>query len=224
MLHRTFFVLPLLFLLLACGAVSASPNTSAPITKNLGEYLRTCDERHDAIDDWERKQARNIEDEWIDGRRGLMQSGAKFGQVREEAQSMRQELRDNCEAKKPSPEIAAKRLGIPGCIDADALRNIRAEFRADASSAEEKYGGQRLCFQGEVTSVLGAAALEGTTMGSVSASVDGGPGFVIPYYVKNGKREGWVGSASKGRVIKAECTVGRVSPIILEDCEFAGGR
>ena len=114
MLHRTFFVLPLLFLLLACDAVSANPSTSAPRTRDLGEYTRACGERMDAINEWELKQERNIEDEWIDGRRGLMQSGAKLGRVEEEAQFMRQELRDNCEAKKPSPEIAAKAFGYPG--------------------------------------------------------------------------------------------------------------
>ena len=126
------FFVPLLFLL-ACDAVMAHPNTSAPRTRDLGEYTRACDERRDAIDDWERKQERKVEDEWIEGRRGLLQTGVKARRIGEEAQSMRQELRDNCEANKPSPEIAAKRLGIPGCINADALRNILAEFRADAA-------------------------------------------------------------------------------------------
>ena len=49
-----FLLFPLLFLLLACDAISANPSTSAPRTRDLVEYLRACDEKLDAIRDWER--------------------------------------------------------------------------------------------------------------------------------------------------------------------------
>lgn len=105
MLTRPLLLLfPLLILsipfLVACGSVSGltggKPSTSAPGASEPNEHYALCAERADAIDDWERRQARKIEDEWIDQKRGLLQSGAKFQRVQEEAREMRLDLQDNC--------------------------------------------------------------------------------------------------------------------------------
>lgn len=102
--HRPFLRSPLLaailisplFLIIACDAVAGQPNTSASRTSDLGTHQRVCQERLDAIHDWERAQERQLEDEWIDGRRGIWQSAAKLEGIREEARSMQRELTDNC--------------------------------------------------------------------------------------------------------------------------------
>ena len=87
-------------LLVACGSVSGlpggKPSTSAPRTNDLSEHLDLCAKRVDAIYDWEREQARKIEDEWIDEKRGLWQSSAKLQRLQEEAYVMRADLQDNC--------------------------------------------------------------------------------------------------------------------------------
>ena len=217
MLHRTFFVLPLLFLLLACDAVSAHPSTSAPRTRDLGEYLRACDERHDAIDDWERKHERKIEDEWIDGRRGLLQSGAKLEQVEEEAQSMRRELSDNCEAKKPDPmgRDRPSSRATRDCIDADGMDKMRAEYRENKNRANQKYVGQRICLRGTVSGFS-----ESTSVSYVNATIGDMVGLAqVKFDIGHSKGsaggrewQAWMMSKSVGDTVEAECMVQQFWP------------
>lgn len=98
----TLFFVPLLLVGLSCDAasnlVSGKPNTSAPRAANDIAFWLACDERRQGIDDWERDEERKIEDEWIDGERGFLQSGAKLERIREDARAMRRELQSNCEA------------------------------------------------------------------------------------------------------------------------------
>ena len=104
------FLIPLLLAGLSCDAtsnlVSGKPDTSAPrATNDINAFWEACDEREQSIDDWERDEERKIEDEWIDGERGLLQSGAKLERAKEDARAMRRELRSNCEAARPKWEL-----------------------------------------------------------------------------------------------------------------------
>ena len=201
---------PLVFSL-ACDAVTAGPNTSAPRTQNLEIYDRTCDERMDAIRDWEREQERKLEDEWIDERRGIWQSAAKLQQIKEEAHSMRRELRDNCEANKPTQ---GNGRSIPDgedtrdCIGEDGMDDMRAEYRANKNRANQKYAGQRVCLRGTVRSF---------TESTVNATIGNELGlnvarFSIGHQKDSGDTgwEEWMLSKSVGDTIEAVCTVFRL--------------
>ena len=218
-----FFTVILLLLCSACNVgVGGKPSTSAPNTENLGDYLRACDEKREAIRDWESNQMRKIEDEWIEGERGILQSAAKGERIQEEATAMQNELRENCERNKPDLGIASKDLGIPGCVDADVIRDIEAEFEANQDKTKEKYVGQRLCVRGEVIGIS-----EGTMQGTASVLVRRkrlfDTEFQIKYMIRNGQRESRATSLRQGRVIEAECTVRDVwDPVIMsfEDCDL----
>ena len=203
----TFFTVILLLLCSACNiSVGGKPSTSAPSTENLGDYLRACDEKMEAIRDWESDQMREIEDEWIEGERGILQSAAKAERIEEEATAMQNELRENCERNKPDLGTASKDLGIPGCVDADVIQDIEAEFEADQNKTKEKYIGQRLCVRGEVIGIS-----EGTLQGSATVLVRRkspiDTEFHIKYMIRNGQRESWARSLRRGVVVEAECTV-----------------
>ena len=82
----------------ACGELG-KPSTSAPRADNIVELVQGCDERREKINEWELDQKRQAEGEWIDGRRDLLQSAAKFDQVEREARDMYSELQVNCQEK-----------------------------------------------------------------------------------------------------------------------------
>ena len=206
----------------ACGAVGGKPSTSAPNTENLGEYLRACDEKMEAIRDWESDQMREVEDEWIEGERGILQSAAKAERVEEEAAAMRNELERNCERNKPDLGAASRDLGIPGCVDAGVIQNIEAEFEANPNKTREKYMGQRLCVRGEVTGIS-----EGTLQGSATVLVRGkqpiDTEFHIKYMIRNGQRDSWASPLRRGVAVEAECTVSDVwnaAIFSFEDCNL----
>ena len=93
-------IFPLIMLAACDGLPTGKPSTSAPgATSDRASFWQSCDERRDGIDAWEREQKSKIEDEWIDERRGLLQSVAKAEKVESEAKEMRRQLRDNCQAK-----------------------------------------------------------------------------------------------------------------------------
>ena len=94
-------LIPLLVTLTACDSLpTGKPSTSAPsATSDSASFWQSCEESGDAIDAWEDAQKEKIEDEWIDERRGLLQSLAKAEKVEEEADDMRRQLRKNCQAR-----------------------------------------------------------------------------------------------------------------------------
>ena len=87
------------FLIISCDVVGGKPNTSAPTANDRIALWEACDEREGQIDEWEKRKEREIEDEWIDGKRGTWQSAAKALRIEKEADAMRDELRDNCHVK-----------------------------------------------------------------------------------------------------------------------------
>ena len=226
MLNRqitAFFIAILLLLCSACNiGVGGKPSASAPNTGNLGDYLRACDEKMEAIRDWESNQMQEIEDEWIEGERGILQSAAKAERIEEEAIAMQNELRENCERNKPDLGTAAKDLGIPRCVDADVIRDIEAEFEASQDKTKEKYVGQRLCVRGEVIGIS-----EGTMQGTASVLVrrkrNFDTEFQIKYMIRDGQRESWATSLRQGTVVEAECTVRDVWDAVIMsfgDCDL----
>lgn len=81
-------VIPFLFPSpLACDLVEVSPSTSAARRRDPDRYAESCRENQDAIREWNRRETRRIEDEWVDGRRGLLQSGVKLERIQGEADS-----------------------------------------------------------------------------------------------------------------------------------------
>ena len=144
--------------------------------------------------------------------------------IEEEAEAMQDELQNNCERNKPDWGSAAEGLGIEGCVDADVMRGIRAEFEDNESKTVEKYVGQRLCVRGKITNIT-----EGTMQGNASVLVYKerlfNTTFPIRYGIRNGEREAWAKPIRKGKVIEAECTVRDVSDLDIlsfEDCELIG--
>ena len=75
----TFLFLPIS--VLACDVVSGRPSTSAPRDQDVQAYGRARDEKEEALHDWERGHERRAEDEWTDGRRGILQLGAKIERI-----------------------------------------------------------------------------------------------------------------------------------------------
>lgn len=120
----TALLVHLLLLTISCGAVSGvvsgKPNTSAPRTSdNYNTFWQACDERRGKIDSWEQDELFKVEDEWIDGERGLLQSGVKIERIEEEADNMRRELKNNCEAAGPTwePPFEAPKVEEGHCVD-----------------------------------------------------------------------------------------------------------
>ena len=197
------FLIPLLFAILACDAVGnvvgSKPSTSAPRTNNANDYARSCDEKEDAIRDWERDQERKVEDEWIDDKRGIWQTAAKVERIENEAKAMRRELRDNCKANEPGND----------CIDADAMEDIRAEYQANENRANQKYVGQRMCLRGMVSgfskSSINAEVGDDRYFDAVSFSISPRKSSGGRYVDKDW--ESWMMSKSVGDTVEAECTL-----------------
>ena len=219
----TSFTVILLLLCSACNTgIGGKPSTSAPNTDNLGDYLRACDEKMEAILDWESNQMRKIEDEWIEGERGILQSAAKAERIEEEATAMQNDLRENCDRNKPDLKTTSKDLGISGCVDAEVIRDIEAEFEANQNKTKEKYVGQRLCVRGEVIHIS-----EGTLQGNATVLVRRkrpiDTEFYIRYMINRGEREPQARSLRQGVVVEAECTVRDVwnaQVLAFEDCDL----
>ena len=221
-----------LLLPIACDAVSnvtsGKPSTSAPNANDASDYVRSCDEKEDAIRDWERGQERKVEDEWMDGKRGMLQTGMKLEQVAEDAKAMRRELRDNCEAKMSDSADSGR---TKNCVDADDMDGIRAEYRANQKRANQKYVGQQMCLRGTVVSFT-----ESTNYSRVNARVGDEPLFGVMFSISHRKGSGgrdgdeawesWIMSMSVGDTLEAECTVEQFwSPDIptFRDCKQTGG-
>ena len=219
----TFFIVIFLLFCSACNiGAGGKPSTSAPNTENLGDYLRACDDKMKAIRDWESNQMRKIEDEWIEGERGILQSAAKAERIEEEATAMRNELRENCDRNKPDLGTASKDIGIPRCVDAEVIRDIEAEFEANQDETKEKYVGQRLCVRGEVISIS-EGTLQGTATVLVKSNRLSDTVFRIKYMISNGQRETWATFLRQGEVVEAECTVREVWNLEImsfEDCDL----
>ncbi len=104
----------------ASGVVSGKPNTSAPRSSNdYTTFWQACDERRGKIDNWERDEMLKVEDEWIDGKRGIWQSATKIERIEEEADDMRSELANNCKAVGPTwgPPFSAIAVERGWCVD-----------------------------------------------------------------------------------------------------------
>ena len=92
-------IVPML-VLLACNGLGSSPNTSAPGgVDEVVEFWEACEEREDAIDDWEEREMRKLEEDFADGDRTLMGSMVKYELIEEDADAYREELMDNCRAR-----------------------------------------------------------------------------------------------------------------------------
>lgn len=94
---RVLLLCLVVLLLAACDDLSVGkPSTSAPRASDPNEHYALCAERGEAIDRWKREQRQKIENEWMDEKRGLLQSHAKIERIDEEAREMRLDLQDNC--------------------------------------------------------------------------------------------------------------------------------
>lgn len=86
--------------LIACGIVSGKPSTSAPgSVENLSEFWEACEDREDAIDEWAEKEEISVTEDFADGKITFLRAGIEYERIEEEADALRDELRDNCEAK-----------------------------------------------------------------------------------------------------------------------------
>ena len=93
-------LLPLLIAILSCGSPNGKPSTAAPnIPGDSADFRNACNERERAIDAWLERQERKHEEAWMDGA-DLIRMGARYSRDKEEAKSMKEELRANCEAKR----------------------------------------------------------------------------------------------------------------------------
>ena len=103
LLPATFLILVLFLSLMSavtgCGVVGGKPSTSAPGGSNPLDVLEACGEREIEIDAWDESQKKQIEDDFADGKRDLLQLLVKQEGIEEEARDLRQELRDNCQKK-----------------------------------------------------------------------------------------------------------------------------
>ena len=141
-----------------------------------------------------------------------METGAKLGQIREEAQSMRRELGDNCEAKKPSPvgRGSPSSRATRDCVDEGGMDRMRAEYRENKNRANQKYVGQLICLRGTVSGFS-----ESTNYSSVDATIGDMVGLAQVRF-DIGHRKGsaggrewqaWMLSKSVGDTVEAVCTV-----------------
>lgn len=122
-----------LLLAISCDAVSGGisnkPNSSAPrASDDYDTFWQTCNERRSKIDDWERDEILKVEDEWIDGKRRMLQSAAKVERIEDEADDMRSELSDNCKAAGPTWEPPPWVLSIEQghCVDGWGEKTLTA--------------------------------------------------------------------------------------------------
>ena len=93
-------LLPLLIAILSCGSPNGKPSTAAPnIPGDSADFWDACEERKQAIDAWLERQERKFTEDWLDDKRGFLQSAVKVEQVQEEARAMKDALHDNCDAK-----------------------------------------------------------------------------------------------------------------------------
>ena len=96
---RVLMVLTLLAVM-ACGAIGGKPSASAPGGgESRADFWEQCQERRDAIDRWEEEESNKVADKWIDGEITMMRGAVEVEEVKADADALRDELMDNCEAK-----------------------------------------------------------------------------------------------------------------------------
>ena len=97
----TLLAIALVIFLTACDVLPVGkPSTSAPRSAgSMQEFWEACDDKEDAIWEWVEREKDKLEDEWIDEKRGLIQSVAKHQKTEEEARALEDELMENCRAR-----------------------------------------------------------------------------------------------------------------------------
>lgn len=92
-------LVPLLLAAVACDAISnkPSPEISGDAYNSVDTLWAACQERAWEIDDWEDNEDRKLEDAWIDGE-ALDQVVADGWRLQEEADNIKSDLLDNCQA------------------------------------------------------------------------------------------------------------------------------
>ena len=196
--------------ILACDAVSGTvpfgkPGTSAPSTSDPDDFRRACDKKLEAIVEWERKQKRKLEDEWMDGKRGIWQSTAKVERVEEEARAMRNELQTNCFEKAPSRsgKLPDDGRGTVQCIGESGMDRIRAEYRSNKGRANRRYVGQKMCLRGTV-----AGFKESSNGSHVDVVIGDRRSFnAVRFSISDRRGSSRVLSKSVGDMVEAQCTV-----------------
>lgn len=92
-------LLPLLLAALSCGSLNSKPSTAAPgIPGDSADFWDACDELEQAIDAWLERQKRQAEDDYLDGT-DLFRVAARYNRDEMEAETMKDELKDNCRIK-----------------------------------------------------------------------------------------------------------------------------
>ena len=141
-------------LLLACGIVSGKPSTSAPGgIDDPDEFLRACNERFSEIDDWERTKSKELDDDFLRGRKNFLDAATEQEQVWEDARRMRSELDANCAEKADELRQAAansdeEKRPSRNCDDCLSIRDLNEEHEANSFVTEQKYRGARHNFGG----------------------------------------------------------------------------
>ena len=95
-------LLPLLIAALSCDSANSKPSTAAPaIPGDSADFWDACQELEQAIDAWlerQERQERQAEDDYLDGA-DLLRTAARYDRDEREAETMKRELRKNCDVK-----------------------------------------------------------------------------------------------------------------------------
>ena len=189
-----FFVIAFSFFLLGCDAAASlpfgKPSTNAPRnTSDIIAFWEACDEREQKIDAWEEQEKEKLEDAWMDGKRGLLQSGAKSLKVGEEAEEMRRELMENCHKADTSWDAPPDLPGSPdptekgSCVDEQGEDTLESIIDADGAvfptywlsgTLTDSYGGGSKSSCGVSIRVSPQEAPDGAWAGYVWARPSGG--------------------------------------------------
>ena len=96
---------------ISCGVIGGKPSTSAPGGfDDPDELLWACGERHQDIIEWAEREERRIADDFIDGEITLLRGAVEYERVEQEADTMRGDLSDNCEAEADKLRAAVNRF------------------------------------------------------------------------------------------------------------------
>ena len=127
MTRNTVFLFAVLFLiptLLACDVIGGKPNTSAPGADNINDLQRACQERRAAIDGWQDKEERKLEDEIGEGNNTVLGLMVKLDRIRQDAAEMKKELNNNCRVKSRELEVTYPATQDPGVNENEVFPTV----------------------------------------------------------------------------------------------------
>ena len=194
--------------LLSCGVLEDSPDTSAPGgVSNSDELWDACMDREMAIFDWRTEKLKVLAKDLIEGRQSLPDVMPEEERINKESERMITDLETNCaeraeEIRQLADRAEQEKKSTSDCDDCLSIRQLNEEYEANSFVAEQKYTRTRHNFGGKVESIGRDVLNPSKPLVRVQAD-----GATLAFRLGKDEDDGWALALSKGDWVKANCLI-----------------